>query len=179
MFNSFRKSSGKTIVQVDARELTNWVRGTNTRQARIIEEFDKLANKGYNDLGELIVPISKTSKLYNSRNYDVSVGIRLDTFTLEIGLRAPYAKQAMDDGTPPGSFEGKDDYQHLKRWVGLTFGITGKERDRVAFLVARKINQVGSRKYREKQPKLWENFINDFTGDLERSLDKIGEIYIK
>lgn len=179
MMESFTKRQGATVVQVDARELTNWIRSTNTRQRKVVDKFDEIANRGYNDLQDVIEPISKTSKLINSAHWDVRVGVSLDSFTMEIGLRAPYAKEAMDEGTAPGEFDGKDDWQKLKRWVGITFGVSGKERDKIAFLTARKINQEGTRKYRNKGPKLWEQWTDDFKGQVERNLDEIGDIYIK
>jgi len=167
-----------TIVEIDFSELTKWVRGTNSRQGKIVRELDHLGVDIENKLGDKAETISATGQLHESKYSNVEISMSLESYKVEAGLKAPHAKQAMDDGTAP---EDAPTSKELERWVGLRFGLSGQEKKRVAYLVARKLARVGSRKFREGGPKLFEEAYQELTsqGIIQKSMQKIGEIYIE
>ena len=166
-----------TIVEIDFRELAQWVRSTNTRQGKILRVLDRLGIDMENKFHDKIEPLSVTGTLDSSVISEADISTDLSNFKVEVQVNAPYALQALDEGTPPNSgLTGKD----LRIWVGRRFGIAGGERNRVAALIANRINMFGSRKFREKKPKLFDEAYKEMISDgiLERRLDEIGEIII-
>ena len=108
--------------------------------------------------------ISVTSKLVKSFYIDSKSPLKKD-----IRSYTNYSREALEEGTPPGSNVGGED---LRRWAALKGMGVGK-----IFTIARKIRLKGSRKWRNKGPKQLTRATKTIHSRLPGFLSKIRKYY--
>jgi len=127
-------------IHIDTSEVSKWVKESPTELK--MAKRDLLAGLG-RDFEHAVqdesVPITVTSGLHNS----ISSGMAGDSKVWVTGIN--YAEIAMETGRAPGK---TPPINELKRWARLKLGD-----ERLAFVVARKIGEQGTKLYRTKRPK--------------------------
>lgn len=107
--------------------------------------------------------ISATNKLFNSTSYSIKGE------AVEIGAYVPYAYEAFETGTPPGTNVNKSD---LERWAAIKLGDKG-----IAGAIARKIKKEGTKKWRTKYPKQFTRAVDTINLMLPREIARLAKYY--
>lgn len=96
----------------------------------LLEVINNILNKNVTQYGAL----NNTGKAVNS----LSTNLKPNGFQI---VSSEFYPSLFEQGREPGKFPP---ITAIKQWVAQRFGLNGKELDRVAFLVARKIAQKGT-----------------------------------
>jgi len=163
-------------ITVDSHELTDWIKGIDTKKAvrgRAISEFGKKAETTLRresakavDTGKLFKSIDSVFKTNNS-------GSRMST---EMTAKAKHAKIALETGRGPGGVKTSAVVAWAMR-KGMSQG--------AGFAIAKSIARTGTRKYKSKGPRLYTNAVKklgmttgSFGGSpVHKMITKIAETY--
>lgn len=112
-----------------------------------------------------LAPAGATGQLANSFVHSTNMAGNKETVESE----ADYSDQAMEWGRKPGRMPPSE---ALERWAGRFLGDR-----RLAYAVAKSISKRGTKKYREKGPKLWTKLTKQVNRDIPRFLKELSKFY--
>lgn len=159
-------------VEIDAKELNAWLKSTKTMQGKIVKEVEKIGVIAENHLKNEAEKNSTTGVLYDSISSKTKT-TKVDEIAVIVGSPLRYYSQAMETG-----YKGEVKPEALERWVGLKLKMRGKKGRQFAKYLAKKIERVGTKKFRRKGPKQITRAFNKTKSSsrLNKYLKKIAEI---
>lgn len=132
-------------IEIDSKEFDRWLDSTKTAVSDLNRSFGRLVIDSENEIQENM-PVGASSSLSNSVPAYTEVTRRADEYRGRVGSNIDYATVAAETGRKPGSYVPAGLGTALDRWA--------KQKGLNAYAVAKSIKRRGTRRYREKGPKL-------------------------